>query len=135
VLYVEDNSANLELVEEIMKRRPELRFVSASDGNLGVEHARTYLPEVILMDLHLPGISGIDAMHILQADPSVAHIPVIALSANAMPTDIGKALKAGLFNYITKPIRVSEFMAVLDLALESTDTRQTQPSAKEWASG
>jgi PAS domain S-box-containing protein len=128
VLCVEDNSANLELVEEIMKRRPELRLLGASDGNLGVEYARTYLPEVILMDLNLPGISGIEAMRILQADPLVAHIPVIALSANAMQADISKALEAGFFNYITKPIRVSEFMAVVDLALESTNTKQTQPA-------
>jgi CheY-like chemotaxis protein len=130
VLYVEDNSANLELVEEIMKRRPELRLLGASDGNLGVEYARTYLPEVILMDLNLPGISGIEAMHILQADPLVAHIPVIALSANAMQADISKALEAGFFNYITKPIRVSEFMAVVDLALETTNTKQTQLATK-----
>jgi CheY-like chemotaxis protein len=93
-----------------------------------VEYARTYLPEVILMDLNLPGISGIEAMRILQADPLVAHIPVIALSANAMQADISKALEAGFFNYITKPIRVSEFMAVVDLALESTNTKQTQPA-------
>ncbi len=118
VLYVEDNPANLALVEELMLRRPDLRLISAADGNLGVEYARTYLPEVILVDLHLPGISGIEAMKILRADPTTAHIPVIALSANALSVDIELAMEAGFFNYLTKPIRLNEFMSALDLALE-----------------
>ena len=118
VLYVEDNPANLALVEELMMRRPHLRLISAADGNLGVEYARTYLPEVILMDIHLPGISGTEAMKILRADPTTAHIPVIALSANALSVDIKLAMDAGFFNYLTKPIRLNEFMSALDLALE-----------------
>jgi signal transduction histidine kinase/ActR/RegA family two-component response regulator len=119
LLYVEDNPANLELVEQLVARRPELRFLSAADGNLGIEFARAYHPEVILMDINLPGISGMEAMKILRADPSTADIPIIALSANAVPRDIEKALEAGFFNYLTKPIKVNEFMAALDGALES----------------
>ncbi len=69
------------------------------------------------MDINLPGISGIDAMKILRADPPTAHIPIIALSANAMPRDIEKGLEAGFFNYLTKPIKVNEFMDALDVAL------------------
>jgi CheY-like chemotaxis protein len=83
LLYVEDNPANLELVEQIIARRPDLRLLSAADGQLGIEFARAYLPEVILMDINLPGISGVEAMKILRADPATAHIPIIALSANA----------------------------------------------------
>ena len=96
LLYVEDNPANLELVEQLIARRPDLRLLSAADGNIGIEFARAYQPEVILMDINLPGISGVEAMKILRADPSTAHIPIIALSANAVPHDIEKALAGGL---------------------------------------
>jgi signal transduction histidine kinase/AmiR/NasT family two-component response regulator len=120
VLYVEDNPANLELVEQLVARRPDLRLLSAADGNLGIEYARAYLPEVILMDINLPGLSGIDAMKILRAGAATAHIPVIALSANAVPRDIETSLAAGFFNYLTKPIKVNQFMDALDAALLSS---------------
>jgi PAS domain S-box-containing protein len=118
LLYVEDNPANLELVEDLITRRPDLRMLSASDGNLGIALAREFLPAVILMDINLPGISGIDAMTVLRADPGTAHIPIVAISANAMPQDIRNGLEAGFFRYLTKPIVVNEFMATLDVALE-----------------
>ena len=70
------------------------------------------------MDINLPGISGLSALRVLADDPATAHIPVIALSANAMPRDIEKGMRAGFFRYLTKPIKVGEFMATLDLALE-----------------
>ncbi len=117
LLYVEDNPANLMLVEDLIARRPDIRLLSASDGNLGIETARASLPDVILMDINLPGISGIKAMRILAEDPKTARIPVVALSANAMPRDIEKGLEAGFFRYLTKPIRVNEFMETLDVAL------------------
>jgi signal transduction histidine kinase/CheY-like chemotaxis protein len=117
LLYVEDNPANLELVEQLVARRSDLRLLSAADGTLGIEYARACLPEVILMDINLPGVSGIEAMKILRADPATAHIPIIALSANAIPRDIERGLEAGFFNYITKPIVVSQFMEALDVAL------------------
>ncbi|MES2938438.1 MAG: ATP-binding protein [Pseudomonadota bacterium] len=131
VLYVEDNPANLELVEQLIARRPDLRLLSAADGNLGIEYARAYLPEVILMDINLPGLSGIDAMKTLRAGPATAHIPVIALSANAVPRDIESSLAAGFFNYLTKPIKVNQFMDALDLALARARTTAGQPGAKE----
>jgi len=118
LLYVEDNPANLKLVEQLIGRRPDLRLLSAGDGNLGIQLARAHRPEVILMDINLPGISGIEALKLLREDPSTAHIPVVALSANAMPRDIQKGLQAGFFRYLTKPIKVNEFMETLDGALE-----------------
>ena len=118
LLYVEDNPANLKLVEQLIGRRPDLRLLSAGDGNLGIQLARAHRPEVILMDINLPGISGIEALKLLRDDPSTAHIPVVALSANAMPRDIQKGLQAGFFRYLTKPIKVTEFMETLDGALE-----------------
>jgi len=118
LLYVEDNPANLALVEQLIARRGDLRLLTAIDGHLGVELARAYLPDVILMDINLPGISGFDALKILSDDPATRHIPVLALSANAVPRDIEKGLEAGFFRYLTKPIRVREFMEALDIALE-----------------
>jgi len=119
LLYVEDNPANLKLVEQLIARRPTLRLLTAVDGNMGIQLARANQPEVILMDINLPGISGIEALKILHDDPVTAHIPVVALSANAMPRDIEKGLAAGFFSYLTKPIKVKEFMEALDAALES----------------
>jgi PAS domain S-box-containing protein len=118
LLYVEDNPANLMLVEQLIARRPDMRLLSARDGNLGIQLARSRRPQVILMDINLPGISGIEALKILREDPATAHIPVVALSANAMPRDIEKGLQAGFFRYLTKPIKVNEFMDTLDVALE-----------------
>jgi CheY-like chemotaxis protein len=117
LLYVEDNPANLMLVEDIIARRSDIRLLSARDGISGVELARASLPDVILMDINLPGISGLQALKILAEDPTTAHIPVVALSANAIPRDIENGLEAGFFRYLTKPIKVNEFMETLDVAL------------------
>ncbi len=130
LLYVEDNPANLMLVEDLIARRPDIRLLSARDGNRGIEIARASRPDVILMDINLPGISGIKALRILAEDPTTAHIPVVALSANAMPHDIEKGLEAGFFNYLTKPIKVIQFMDALDVALKFAKT-QAARSAKE----
>ena len=117
LLYVEDNPANLLLVEQLVARRSDLKLLTAIDGYLGIQLARTCLPDVILMDINLPGISGYGALKILHEDPVTAHIPVVALSANAVPRDIEKGIKAGFFRYLTKPIKVDEFMDALDVAL------------------
>ena len=117
VLYVEDNPANLKLVSMLIARRADLRLLTAENGNLGVELAQAHLPDVILMDINLPGISGLKVMSILSKDTITAHIPIIALSANANPGDIERGLKAGFLKYLTKPIRVDELMETLDLGL------------------
>ncbi|HCE46047.1 MAG TPA: hypothetical protein DET40_21080 [Lentisphaeria bacterium] len=118
LLYVEDNPANMKLVEQLMERYPDIRLVTAVNGTLGIKLARSSKPKVILMDINLPGISGVEALKILQEDPDTMHIPVVAISANAMPRDIAKGLEAGFFRYITKPIKVKEFMETLNVALE-----------------
>ena len=128
LLYVEDNPANLMLVEDLIARRPDIHLLTARDGNRGIEIARSSRPDVILMDINLPGISGIKALRILAADPTTAHIPVVALSANAIPRDIEKGLEAGFFRYLTKPIKVNEFMDTLDVALKFA--KAESPSAK-----
>jgi len=121
LLYVEDNPANLMLVEQIIESHPQVRMLSARDGNLGIALARAHLPDVILMDINLPGISGIQALKILRKDPATMHIPVVAISANAMPRDIEKGLEAGFFRYLTKPIKINEFMNALDDALQFSE--------------
>ncbi len=122
LLYVEDNPANLKLVERLIARRQDLRLLSAIDGNRGVELARVCRPDVILMDINLPGISGVEALRILREDKATAHIPVVAVSANAIPRDIQRGLEAGFFRYLTKPIKVHEFMEALDVALEFAES-------------
>ena len=118
VLYIEDNPANLELVSQLIGRRPDLRMLGAVDATLGLALAREQRPDVILMDINLPGLSGIEALKLLQDDPLTEHIPVIAISANAMVGDIKKGLDAGFFRYLTKPIIVTEFMETISEALE-----------------
>lgn len=123
LLYVEDNPANLMLVEDLIARRPNIRLLSARDGISGVETALACIPDVILMDINLPGISGIKALKLLSEDQRTAHVPVIALSANAIPRDIEKGLDAGFFRYLTKPIKVNEFMETLDAAFNFSKTK------------
>jgi len=121
LLYIEDNPANLKLVEQIIARHPGIRLLTAVSGNSGIDIARTAQPTVILMDINLPGISGIQALKILREDPATAHIPVVALSANAMPRDIENGLAAGFFRYLTKPIKLNDFMDALNVALDFAD--------------
>jgi CheY-like chemotaxis protein len=121
LLYVEDNPANLMLVEDLIGRRSDIRLIHARDGIRGVEMALKFQPDVILMDINLPGISGIQALNVLAQQ--APHIPVVALSANALPRDIEKGLEAGFFRYLTKPIKINEFMAVLDETLAFVKTQ------------
>ena len=100
-----------------------MRLLLADSGKLGIELARTQLPDVILMDISLPDINGIEAMDILLKDPLTAHIPIVALSANAMPHDVLKGMEAGFFHYICKPFELNEFMCVIDEALELQKNR------------
>jgi CheY-like chemotaxis protein len=132
VLYVEDNPANLMLVEDLVARRPDIRLLSARDGKRGIEMARASLPDVILMDINLPGISGIQALRILAEDPATAHIPVVALSANAIPR-YRERPAAGFFRYLTKPIKVNEFMETLDVALRFAHAELARAAREEQA--
>ncbi|OYZ62094.1 MAG: hybrid sensor histidine kinase/response regulator [Gallionellales bacterium 24-53-125] len=127
LLYVEDNRANMQLVEQLIARRPDMRLLCAEDGTRGITLARIHMPEAILMDINLPGISGLQALKILRDDPATSHIPVIAISANAMQLDIEKGLESGFFRYLTKPININEFMHALDMALEFSETGLDRP--------
>jgi len=120
LLYVEDNPANLKLVQEIVKLHLDIELLSATDGNTGVQMAREHRPDVILMDMNLPGISGREAQRRLRQDPATRETPIIALSANAMPLDVQAALEAGFFRYLTKPLDIDDFLEVVGEALEQT---------------
>ena len=123
LLYVEDNPANMKLVAQLIARCKDIELLTAVNGTLGIEVARASRPQVILMDVNLPGISGIEAMRNLHDDPATAHIPIVALSANAMPRDIAKGLELGFFRYLTKPIKAKEFMDTINDALDFAESQ------------
>ncbi|HEY0962285.1 MAG TPA: ATP-binding protein [Pseudomonadales bacterium] len=117
LLYVEDNASNLLMVQELMSRRDDIHLLSAHDGKEGIAVARARHPDAILLDIRLPDISGLDVAAILASDPATAGIPLIGCSAQAMPQDVSRAMDAGFFHYLVKPISVSELMGTVDLAL------------------
>lgn len=111
VLYIEDNPSNLKLVEVILRRQPDLTLMSATNGEDGLNLARRHRPDVILLDIHLPGMNGYEVLAALKADAGTCDIPVLALSADAMAIDIEHGLSAGFHRYITKPIEAGELIA------------------------
>ena len=131
LLYVEDNLANLRLVEQLVARRADLLLLTALDGARGFEIACNCLPAVILMDINLPGINGIQTLALLQKDPRTCNIPVVAISANAMSGDVKKGMDVGFFRYLTKPINVVEFMGALNAALEASVDVSGMPKMHE----
>ncbi|MDN2671318.1 PAS domain S-box protein [Janthinobacterium sp. SUN026] len=118
LLYVEDNPASLRLVEDIVSFLPHLRLISATDARQGIALALERRPDVILMDINLPGMNGNQAQRILRNDTRTAHIPVIALTANAMKGDIRHGLAAGFFRYLTKPVEITLLNAAIEEALQ-----------------
>jgi len=143
LLYVEDNPANLRLVEEIVRFRRDLQLLSAPDGHLGLALARARQPALILLDLNLPGMGGLEVLRQLRADPATSGIPVIALTANAMPRDIERGLAAGFDRYLTKPIDIGQFTEAINSTLAprrfapahktdiDTDADATAPAARK----
>lgn len=113
LLYVEDNPANLRLVQKIVARNPALKLLDAPTAELGIELARNHPPDVILLDIGLPDMSGIDAFERMREMPELHHVPIVAVSANAMPADIAAARAAGFDEYLTKPIDVAHFEALI----------------------
>jgi PAS domain S-box-containing protein len=117
LLYVEDNLANLNLVEMLLSRRPGWRLIPALQGGLGVELAREHAPDVVLLDLHLPDMPGEEVLRQLRADPRTAGIPVIVISADATPRTIERLQAAGADEYITKPLNVKRFVEAVNAML------------------
>jgi len=120
LLYIEDNLSNLRLVERILARRPEVTLLSALQGRLGLDLARGHLPDLILLDLQLPDLRGDEVLRQLRADPATADIPVVMISADATTGQIERLRAAGANEYLTKPINIRSFLAIVDAALPRT---------------
>jgi PAS domain S-box-containing protein len=117
ILYVEDNLANLDLVETILMDRPEISLIPALQGRLGLQLAREHRPDLVLLDLHLPDISGEMVLHELRADDRTRHIPVLVISADATTRQVERLRAAGARDYLTKPLDVDQFLTAVDAAL------------------
>lgn len=118
VLYIEDNPANVTLMEELTKRLDGLTLITAHTAEIGLALAATETPDLIVMDINLPGMDGFAALQKLQSEPTTEHIPVIALTANAMPSDIKRGRSAGFHSYLTKPMRIDELTHAMSQALK-----------------
>ena len=119
VLYVEDDSDNRELIRQILRKYSNVELLCAQDGESGVELARDQLPDLILMDINLPGMNGVAAFRELRGEENTASIPVIAMSADALASEIKKVVDEGFSTYITKPIDISSFIQTLEAALST----------------
>ncbi|HEX6707726.1 MAG TPA: PAS domain S-box protein [Albitalea sp.] len=120
VLYAEDNPMNVELVCEVMRLRPACRLVVARSGRDAIAMARSEHPDLLLLDMHLGDMTGIEVMQQLVTDPELARVPCVALSADAMPGPIEAAKRAGFKGYLTKPLDVGAFLRCVDEALNGT---------------
>ncbi|MHA7816877.1 MAG: PAS domain-containing protein [Pseudohaliea sp.] len=114
IIYIEDNPSNIRLMVEVLSRRPGIRLKTAHNADLGIELALSEPPDLILLDINLPGLDGYQVLRILKSEDSLKDIPVLALSANAMPKDIDRGRQAGFAEYITKPLQLEYFLKTLD---------------------
>jgi CheY-like chemotaxis protein len=118
VLHIEDNLANLKLVERILSQRPEIEIIAAMHGSLGLQLAHEHRPVLILLDLHLPDINGERVLERLRDDPITAATPVVIISADATTRHVQRLLSTGATAYLTKPIDVTQLLGVLDQVLQ-----------------
>jgi CheY-like chemotaxis protein len=122
VLYIEDNVSNLKLIERVLAQRPAVTLLSEMAGRPGLDTARARRPDLVLLDLHLPDISGEEVLHLLRASPETQEIPVVVISADATPKQIERLLGAGARAYLTKPVDVRRLLALLDETLAPAGT-------------
>jgi len=127
VLYIEDNPANIKLVAQLLGRRKHIHLLTAHTPELGLELAAERLPELILLDINMPGMDGYEVLKILKAEERLKSIPVVAVTANAMSRDIERGMAAGFIDYLTKPLNVIRFFETIDLCLGSAGNRQKIP--------
>jgi CheY-like chemotaxis protein len=120
ILYIEDNIANVRLVERVFQRRNDVDVIAAMQGRLGVALAREHRPALILLDLHMPDINGDEVLRQLRDDPTTASTPVVIVSADATPGQIERLLAEGATGYLTKPLDLQELLAVFSSAVDSS---------------
>jgi signal transduction histidine kinase/CheY-like chemotaxis protein len=131
VLHIEDNLANVELVERVLAQRPELTVVPAMQGRMGVDLARRHHPVLILLDLNLVDLPGAEVLQILRDDPATADIPVAIVSADAMPRQVQRLLSSGAVAYLTKPIDIHRLLEIVDDAVARTTQGSETARAQE----
>ncbi|WP_027329046.1 hybrid sensor histidine kinase/response regulator [Marinimicrobium agarilyticum] len=117
ILYVEDNPSNIRLMQQVLSRYPQLTLEVAEEAFLGIYKARSECPDVIILDINLPGMDGYEALSVLKRDPVTMNIPVVGLSANAMPYDVERGKNAGFYDYLTKPVEINHLMHTLNALL------------------
>lgn len=117
LLYIEDNPVNIDLVERVILNYPHLEMISAGNGASGIELAHRLKPDIILLDIKLPDMSGFDVLEAIRSNEHLRNIPILAVSANSLPEDLQKGLDAGFQHYITKPIKIHAFMNIIDIVL------------------
>jgi CheY-like chemotaxis protein len=125
IVHIEDNLANVELVERVLAQRPEITVVPAMQGRMGIDLARRHRPALILLDLNLLDIPGAEVLKILRDDPVTADIPVAIVSADAMPRQVQRLLSSGAIDYLTKPIDIHRLLALVDDAVARSSGRAT----------
>jgi PAS domain S-box-containing protein len=131
LLYVEDNLANLALIETVLTVRPEVTVIPALQGQIGIELATEHQPDIILLDLHLPDMSGVEVLRRLRAQERTRGIPVIIVSADATPDSMQRLENEGANAYVTKPIDVDEFLGVIERLLEQRSDRERRIPTNE----
>lgn len=130
LLHIEDNPSNVALIERLLRRQPGVRLVTAKLGREGLELAGTHRPDLILLDLHLPDISGHEVLQRLQADPATHDIPVAVISADASSGQVERLLAAGARAYLTKPLEIRKLVELFNLALRPREPMTAGRSSK-----
>lgn len=114
IVYIEDNQANLRFMKKVLQSRGDVELYCAEEAREGIDIVRRERPDIILMDIQMPGMDGYEAFALLQEDAATKSIPVIAVSANAMESDIKHALKIGFSAYLTKPVEIQLLFDTID---------------------
>jgi len=127
LLYVEDKSSNIEVISAFLARHPGIQLRTAGTGEAGLAVGQERSPDIILLDMHLPGMDGFQTLQQLRVHPRLRGIPVVALSADAMPHDVQRGLAAGFDLYIAKPVDLHELLGLLNELLEQRRMRRPEP--------
>jgi CheY-like chemotaxis protein len=125
VIYVEDNPVNVSVMQHIFRHLPGIGLLITEDAENCLIMIQQTRPDLVLMDINLPGMNGLEALRILKSDPETATIPVIAVSAAAMPRDVRAGLEAGFAGYLTKPFNVAALLSQVKTILQTNEPRQT----------